>query len=270
VAGGGGGVGAPTGIADFDGSYTVFNVPPGSVTVRGYAAFLQLGSATAAVDAGQVTSGVDLGDLGEATAVVDGKVEIVNPGMGKDTSVIFVVEETFIESTASGETPPGLRAAPVSGAFRIEGVPDGAYVALAAFENDFLVRDPDVSIGGTDIVHLTVAGGSVTLSESFKVTGSLDVVSPDAEAEVSGTPAFVFSDDSGEDHYEIVVYDVFGNLVWEKLDVPGVSGSATVTVDYGGPALEPGLLYQFRATSIKQGGAPIARTEDLRGVFLYR
>jgi hypothetical protein len=37
--------------------------------------------------------------------------------------------------------------------------------------------------------------------------------------------------------------------VWEKLDVPGVSGNATVTVAYGGPGLEAGPLYQFRATS---------------------
>jgi hypothetical protein len=38
-------------------------------------------------------------------------------------------------------------------------------------------------------------------------------------------------------------------------------------VVYGGPALEGGMIYQFRATSLK-GGVPIASTEDLRGVFL--
>jgi hypothetical protein len=108
------------------------------------------------------------------------------------------------------------------------------------------------------------------LSQSFKVTGSLDDVSPDAEEAVSGVPTFVFADDSSEDHYEVVVYDVYGNLVWEKLDVPGVSGSATVSVPYEGPALTPGLLYQFRATSIKNNGTPISRTEDLKGVFLYQ
>jgi hypothetical protein len=47
-----------------------------------------------------------------------------------------------------------------------------------------------------------------------------------------------------------------------------VSGSKTVEVVYEGPALEPGLLYQFRATSIKGGGSPLSRTEDLRGVFV--
>jgi hypothetical protein len=102
------------------------------------------------------------------------------------------------------------------------------------------------------------------------VTGALDVVSPDREQEVSGTPTLIWNDDSGEDHYEIVVFDAYGNEIWKNLAVPGVSGSKTVEVPYAGPALSPGIVYQFRATSIKQGGTAIARTEDLRGVFLYR
>jgi hypothetical protein len=272
VAGGtaGGMGGGVTAIADYDGTYTVFNVPVGTVAVSGYKIGLQLEPNSASVVAGGTASGVDLADLGEATAIVSGKVEIVNPGDGNDTSVILVVDETFNPTFASGEAPPGLRMWPVSGDFAFEGVPDGNYVVLAAFENDFLVRDPDTSIGGTQIVHITVAGGDMTLDQSFKITGSLNVVSPDAEQVVSGTPTFVWSDDSGEDHYEIVVYDAFGNLVWEKLDVPGVSGGAEVSAPYEGPALQSGLLYQFRATSIKQGGTPLARTEDLRGVFVYQ
>ena len=43
-----------------------------------------------------------------------------------------------------------------------------------------------------------------------------------------------------------------------------------VTVDYGGPALKSWMLYQFRATSIKNVGSAIATTEDLKGVFLYK
>lgn len=261
--------GGATGIADFDGHYAVFNVPAGSVAVNGYLVGVQLAGATADVVEDQTTGDIDLIETGEATATVRGKIEIVNPGNGDDTSVIFVVEDTFIENVASGQAPPGLRAHPVDGDFAIEGVPDGTYVVLAAFENDFLIRDPDTSIGGTEIVTITVAGASMDLPQSFKVTGSLDDVSPDAEETVSGTPTFVFADDSSEDHYEVVVYDAYGNLVWEKLDVPGVSGSATVSVPYEGPALQSGMIYQFRGTSIKNNGTPISRTEDLRGVFLY-
>ena len=266
-AGQGGGV---TGVAAVDGAYTVFNVPIGSVPVDGYKIGLQLTGVTAQVSAGQETTGVDLVASGAATAVVSGSVQIVNPGNGDQTSVILVVDETFNENAASGQAPPGLRVGDIGGAWSIAGVPDGHYVVLAAFENDFLVRDPDTSIGGTSLVRVTVAGQNVDIAEGFKVTGSLDDVSPDAEEVVSGTPTFVWADDSGEEHYEIQLYDVFGSLVWEDTNVPGVSGSATVSVQYGGPALTSGRLYQFRATSIKNGGTPLSRTEDLKGVFLYQ
>ena len=270
IAGGtsaaGGGV---TGVASGDGSYTVFNVPAGSVTVRGLKVGLELQSRTADVRAGATTSGIDLTSLGVATAVVSGKIETVNPGAGSDTSVILVAAETFVPNAARGEAPPGLRVAGVNGSFSIDGVPSGDYVVLAAFENDFLVRDPDTSIGGTDIVRITVAGANLAIDQSFKITGALDVSAPDKEQVVSGMPVLSFADDSGEDHYELLVFDALGNKIWENLAVPGVSGAKNVEVPYAGPALVSGMIYQFRATSIKNGGTPIARTEDLRGVFLY-
>jgi hypothetical protein len=177
-----------------------------------------------------------------------------------------VVEDTFVENAARGESPPGLRAANVSGAFSIGGVPDGKYVVLAAFENDYLVRDPDTCIGGTAIVHVTVAGADVSLADGFKITGALDVVSPDKEEIVTGTPSFVWVDDSSEDRYELRVYDAFGNLIWENAQVPSANGGQNVSVAYAGPALIPGMVYQYRVTSVRKE-CPISRTEDLRGVF---
>lgn len=270
VAGGaasmGGGV---TGIADTDGSYTVFNVPAGMVNVSGYKAGLELVPAKANVMAGATVMGVDLKSKGAATATVSGSINVVNPGMGSTTSVILVVDETFDPNAARGEAPPGLRVTGISNAFSIPNVPDGNYVVLAAFENDFLTRDPDTSIGGTALVHITVSGQSQSLSQSFKVTGSLDHPSPDGEEVVMGTPTFTWDDDSSEDHYELRVFDAFGTKVWEDLDVPSVSGNKTVSAMYGGPALKSGSLYQFRAISIKKN-VPISMTEDLRGVFLYK
>ena len=154
----------------------------------------------------------------------------------------------------------------------IKDVPDGKYVVLAAFENDGLVRDPDLAIGGTQIVHITVAGQAQTIGTSFKVTGALAVVSPGATKldEVTGTPKLVWAADSGEDHYEVRVFDALGAKTWENLMVPSSGGGTDVTVDYGGPALKPGMIYQFRATSIKNGGSPISTTEDLKGVFVYK
>jgi hypothetical protein len=223
------------------------------------------------VAAGQKVEGVELHALGEATAVVSGKIEIVDPGDGSHTSVILAVEETFIENAARGEAPPGLRVANVSGDFQIPGVPDGNYVVLAAFENDFLVRDPDTGIAGTDIVHITVSGGNLAIEQSFKITGALAVKSPDNEEVVSGTPTLVWEDDSSEQRYSVVVFDALGNLIWEKTDVPPVSGNQDVTQTYEGPALTPGMVYQFKATSWSDspGGTPRSTTEDLKGVFIY-
>jgi hypothetical protein len=206
-------------------------------------------------------------------------VNIVDGGGGGLTSVVLVPSSVFNGNLLRGPVPFGLRApdpglAPdVSGSFVIAGVPAGTYKVLAALENDGLVRDPDLTIGGTTLVEITVeAGRAAALPEAFKVTGALAVTSPGADRpEVVGAePTFIFADDSSEDYYIVRVFDVFGALVWEDAMVPGVSGSKTVEVAYAGPALVPGMYYQFRATSARDKGAgsAISQTEDLRGVFV--
>jgi hypothetical protein len=264
--------GSATAIADREGSFVVFNVPAGEVEVQGYAQGLEIAPESVSVVADKETPNVELELTGEATATISGAVQIVNPGAGTATSVILVLENTFNANAARGEAPRGLRAGNVTGAWSIAGVPNGRYVVLAAFENDDLVRDPDTSIGGTQLVHITVAGGAnQDLADSFKVTGALAVKSPGASTidEVSGTPEFEWEDDSSEDKYQLQVFDALGNLTWEDLSVPGVSGAQTVKRSYGGPALVPGMIYQFRATSLKKG-VPLSSTEDLKGVFLYK
>lgn len=255
-------------VADFDGNYTVFNVPAGDVRVRGFLSGVQLDAPSAVVPAGEGVSGVDLNVIGEAVATVSGTLSIVNAPGGSATSVILAVEETFVESVARGEVPPGLRAADVSGAWSIGDVPDGRYVVLAAFENDDLVRDPDTSIGGTEIQRIEVDGANVSV-DGFKVTGALAVVSPGASSAegVSRAPTFVWEDDSSEDAYLVEVYDALGELVWETSGNFDPGGNADARVTYAGPSLEPGMFYQFRATSLNADGVPLSRTEDLKGVF---
>jgi hypothetical protein len=260
-----------TAVADVDGNFTIFNVPAGSAEVKGYKTGVELGSATTTVAAGATQTGVTLQMTGPATATVSGTVQIVNAPGGSQTSVILVVEDTFNPTAIRGEAPPGLRVGPpdhgVSGAWSIAQVPNGTYIALAAFENDGLVRDPDTSIGGTAIQRVTVAGANVDVP-GFKVTEALAVVSPGANGAeaVSGPPTFRWVDDSSEDSYDVKVFDALGALVWEAPSVIGPNGNADATVTYAGPALVPGMYYQFRATSIKNG-VPISSTEDLKGVF---
>jgi hypothetical protein len=261
--------GGKTGIADVDGDYAIFNVPVGTLDVRGYAAGVNFELETVAVTARSNVGNVDLSVVSDASASVSGSVQIVNAPGASLTSVILVVEETFDELALRGEAPPGLRVGDVSGAWSIADVPDGRYVALAAFENDGLVRDPDTSIGGTELVHVTVAGSDQVISQGFKVTGALATLSPgsDGPEPVGGSPRFEWEDDSSEDSYTLRVIDALGNLTWEASDIMGPRGGAPVSVEYAGPALEHGMFYQFRAVSIKDG-VPISSTEDLKGVFV--
>ncbi|MCA9662686.1 MAG: carboxypeptidase regulatory-like domain-containing protein, partial [Myxococcales bacterium] len=273
-------------VSDRSGAYTIFNVPSGEHTIRGYSADLQLTPASVSIAAAPV-EGVDLAVSDAALGTISGSINIVNAPGGSATSVVLVVESTFSDTFVRGEVPRGLRTPlsgepDVTGAFSITGVPEGSYVVLAAFENDFLVRDPDPNIAGTQIVTVDMAspGTDVTLADSFKVTEGLEVVGPgfeDAEL-VSGAPDLRWLDDSSEDFYTVVVYNAYGDRVWCLSDqmsgcdgpnIPGVSGQAEVSVPYGGP-LEPGMYYQFRATSWRAPGGnpgPISTTEDLRGVF---
>ncbi len=274
-----GGVAVASGVSDTEGDFALFDVPAGMTHVAGYRAELLV----TPVDVMAAAPGVDGIVLDGTTGMlstVSGSVNLVNAPGASTTSVILVVESTFVESAARGEAPAGLRAGDVTNAFSIPNVPPGTYVVLAAFENDGLVRDPDMAIGGTAIQHVTVppGGAPVMLDQSFKVTGALDVVSPGAdgtEVITSGTPMLTWADDSSEDGYELRVFDAFGSMVWEDLAVPSHSGSGDVSVGYGGPALMAGMIYQFRATSWRtgHGTAPrtyISATEDLRGTFEYR
>jgi hypothetical protein len=276
-----GGTAVATTLSDLDGSFVLFDVPAGMVHVSGFRAGLRITpvdvvAAAPGVDAVMLV--VEAGALGTVT----GSLNIVSaPGASSTTSVILVVESTFVMNAARGEAPPGLRAGDVANAFTIDHVPPGRYVVLASFENDGLVRDPDAAIGGTTIQHVEVpaTGGPVAIAESFKVTGALVVMSPGGsmlETVTTASPTLVWADDSSEDGYEVRVFDAFGNQVLEDLAVPNVSGSGSVTYHWTpATALTPGMIYQFRATSWRTGHGGVARTyisatEDLRGVFEYR
>ncbi len=273
------GIAVASAVSDTGGSFELFDVPAGATHVAGFRAGLRV----TPIDVTALAPGVDglmlIADTG-ALATVTGSINIVNAPGASSTSVILVVESTFVPNAARGEAPAGLRAGNVTGAFSIADVPPGAYVVLAAFENDGLVRDPDMAISGTAIQHITVpaAGGQVPLAQSFKVTGALDVVSPGAtmvDLVTTPTPVFSWADDSSEDGYELRVFDAFGVMILENTSIPSHTGGGSVTYTYSGPPLMAGMIYQFRATSWRTGHGGAARTyisatEDLRGVFEYR
>jgi len=269
--------GAFSGLSDKAGNWTVFNLLPGDYEFRPYAVDMQNESESATVGR-DAMSGMQFSQQStnsRGLATVTGSVELVNAPGGALTSVSLVVADTFDPLTARGEAPRGLRsprtgAPDVSGNFSISGIPNGRYVVLPAYENDDLVRDP-----GTDFVTVDVTEGMSTyvdLAESFKLTAALPTNSPGAAAPeaVPTKPKLVWGADSSADYYDVRVFDAFGDEVWNSLMLPGGSGSATASVQYAGP-LESGMYYQFRVTCWRAPGgkdpAPIAATEDLRGVF---
>jgi hypothetical protein len=227
---------------------------------------------------GEELEGVHLEERDTPLSSVSGSVQIVNAPGGSVTSVVLAIESTFDEALGRGQVPPGLRVGGISGAFSIEDVPDGRYVVLAAFENDNLVRDPDENISGTQTVHIQVPdpenGNVITISEGFKITEALAVVGPGAEAPeivTSSTPTLTWADDSSEDGYKIRVFDAFGNEIWQT-ELGPTTGSADVSIQYAGAALETGMFYQFRVTSFRERGGShgaISTTEDLKGVFSF-
>ncbi len=263
-------------VSGSDGQFTLFDVPRNvQTTVEGYRANLLVTPATVTPNAA-ATPGVVLTTSTTGLTTVSGQVQIVNAPGGLTTSVILVPDSTFDNTALRGEAPAGLRAADVSGAFSIPGVAPGKYVVLAAYENDQLVRDPDLSISGTDLVRITIASGGpnpFTIADSFKVTEALAVLSPGADGldEVTtATPTFNWADDSSEEGYELYLYDQFGTLVHMNLNLPSHMGSGNPSYTLPGTvALQNGGIYQFRvySWSSKGGRSYKSSTEDLRGVF---
>jgi hypothetical protein len=271
---------APHAIASRSGEFTIFNVASGAFELAGYKRGQQLQRTAVDVREASVNGArLELSDL--PLGGVSGNVNIVNAPGGSKTSVVLVPESVFDARLERGAIPLGLRApgqpeAPsISGAFAFDQVPSGEYVVLAAFENDGLVRDPDTSIGGTTIQHVTVASDqSIVMDQSFKITEHLAIIGPGAEMPepLSGPLTFSWNDDSSEDRYELELYTALGNLVWEQRAVPSGRGGS-VELAYAGPTLVVGMVYQFRVTSFRDRNGvttAISKSEDLRGVFEYR
>jgi hypothetical protein len=266
---------AITAIADTNGTFTLFNVPAGTVHVQAYSRGTNYTAVDLNVQAVDIT-GVQIRKYGVPTATLNGSVNLVAGAPGP-TSVIMVVESTFNPILVRGEEPPGLRApdpgiAPnVTNAWSIAGVPDGRYVVLAAFENDGDVRDPDPNIAGTQIQHIAVSGGAVVngVQPSFKVTSAVGMVSPGADAidVTPSPPIFTWQAYPSAKTYDLVLFDAMGNIVWGKIGLAAVTGQNNTATYDGTTPLSSGKVYQWRAMARGNVGNPISLTEDLRGVF---
>jgi len=263
--------GGKTGVADRRGNYIVYDVAAGDTKVEAFKQGQSFDVNTATVTPYQEMKGVTLNANMAPTVTVTGTLQITNPGSTGTTSVDLVVEDTFDAMLNRGETPPGFTAKNVGGDFSITGVPPGQYVVLPGLETDGLVRAPDTSVNGAPIVHITVGSTDVTAPQKIKATGAMAVIGLGATGldQATAMPMFSWQADPNADSYKVDVFDAFGTSVWSTTGMFSPGAGQPATLAYGGPQLQSGMIYQFRATSLK-GGAPESATEDLTGAFLYQ
>ena len=280
---------AYTAVPGSDGSYAIFNVPDGTCDVTAYAKgvnFTPVVGATVAAVAGPNPVTADLNQSAVPTATVSGGVQFVSSTSWDFTSVLLVVDSTYDAVRIRGIAPPGLRAANVTkGAnWAITGIPDGHYHVLAAFETDYLVRDPS-DIGGAAVLEFQVVDGVPLLMDGtssaanlagFKITGAVRMMAPIADAAgacttlttlpadpadlpvggcttTSTSPTLAWESYSSTGVYEVTVVNETGAVVWRAL----VDKSAS-QVTYGATAapisntmvaaqtLTAGTTYQVR------------------------
>lgn len=174
--------------------------------------------------------------------------------------------------------------------YRIEGIPDGDFLAWASLKNDGYVIDPDWMFknpGGLEVSFAT----SDTVHLNFSVTDAITLVSPTNPAAStsavmadSTVPTFTWLAYPSAKEYIIEVRDLSGHVLWGGFEADGTVshafiGAGVLNVEYnfdgqaGIPALEPGEVYQWRLWA-DQGTQQdsfveqlISSSEDLRGIF---
>jgi hypothetical protein len=174
--------------------------------------------------------------------------------------------------------------------YRIDGIPDGSYLAWASLQNDGYVIDPDwlfKNPGGLDIAFVTAE----TRDLDFSVTDVITVVSPTNPANAtipfvadSQIPVFKWMPYPSAKEYFIEVKDFGGSVLWGGINNDGTvnhgfigAGADSVVYNFDGqpgvPVLQPGEVYQWRLWADKGAQQDsfveqlISSSEDLRGVF---
>ncbi len=269
-------------MADAFGQYVVFNLDVGTeYQVKAYAKGTNYTPVlTTALTAGENAAGPLAWAPG--TGATFAGTLIFNSCATDPVGVALVVESTYLETLDRGETPPGLVTQSASAAYAITGVPDGRYVALAAYGAEGAVRD--VSGGGnTAPVQLEVLGGAVVgTAPSFKIRPAVALTTIDGQAVsttpvvlTSPTPVFAWAGGSGLGYssaktFRVKVYDALGVEAWGQ-DVDAADGTSTT---YAGAPLAHGMTYQLRIQAIDESPVVgpfdlLSQSEDLLGVFVY-
>ncbi len=267
---------------DSDGNYYIYNVPAGNYSVKGWIA--EYNSPELQVNVTQNTESTDndIALTNDATGSISGTITFLATDNG-EVDVALTHQET-------GEVIPGLRVMTSSAAYTISNIPNGTYIANAAFENDTYVLDPDWVIKN-GLPEITLAGSAETLD--FSVTGSVELTSPTNAMDESipveinnATPDFTWVAYSSTSDYIIEVSDVNGNIIWGGFSGSGNSTTKNIIIpkdqlsiafnsdgNANISALEVGKVYRWKIYASKDdtkevvGWKLISASEERRGLI---
>jgi len=268
-----------------DGFFVLYNLPYGNYALDALKSGYQMNesvsasiSSQAEIDTVQIQVSEYVGSL------LTGSVTFL-------ASENSIVDITLLDPQTRHVVPGLAVMSDVSGLdYRIEGIPDGDYLAWASLRNDGYVIDPDwvfKNPGGLDVSFTR----SDTMRLNFSVTDAIPLVAPTNPADStfafmadSPVPTFRWEAYPSAKEYIVEVRNLNGQVIWGGFEEDGTVnhgfiGAGVVNVQYnfdnqpGVPALVPGEIYQWKIWAdlgTQQDSFVeqlISSSEDLRGIF---
>jgi len=273
-------------VSATDGSYRLFNVPPGDYGIEGLIAGYRQVTAPGNVNVPPSTtiSGIDRVLEMAANANLSGKLSFLSVVNG-------IVDITLLQPDTL-EPIPGLNTynSPSGNTYTLQGVPPGNYLAWASYRNDGYVMDPDsIRKFGLPTVSFTLGGGDQV--QDFNVTDAITLISPTNSAGLlipqdvgSSTPLFQWEAYPSAKEYIVEVRDSQGQVIWGGYDSAGnilhsqiPASSTMVNFNFDGSATAPliaGETYRWKVYA-DNDAAPniqglISASEQQMGLFRYQ
>lgn len=272
---------AISGVTGPDGFFVLYNMVPGSYTIKCYfAGYVQISDTSVTIVPNTGLTGVDLHVANAVNGHLTGKITfLASPNSQVDITLVHPITRDAI---------PGLNTINnATNDYSLSGIPPGAYIAWASYRNDGYVMDPDwIRKNGLPLV--TFGAIDTLKTTNFSVTGAITIISPTNVADsvyaipvTTAKPTFTWESYPSAKEYIIEVIDRSGTVIWGGFDASGVIRHAQIdqhqtsaVFNFDGSALDSlknGESYRWKiyadndATVNVQG--LISASEDLRGLF---
>lgn len=273
-------------IAAGDGTYRLYNAPPGDYAVEGLIAGYRQVSPPGSVNVPPSTTINDVNRILEPARNADltGKVSFLAVVNG-------IVDITLLQPDTR-DPIPGLTTLNEAGGnmYLLERVPPGDYLAWASYRNDGYVMDPDsIRKFGLPTVSFTLDSGNQ--QQDFDVTNAITLIAPTNPPDLliphnirSSQPLFQWSAYPSAQEYIIEVRDNQGQVIWGGYDSSGnilhspiTKSVSEIHFNFDGTAISPliaGETYRWKIFA-DNDSAPniqglISSSEQQMGLFRYQ